>query len=87
MLSDYFGRQICNFLFLQVKIGGVCFLVQCFNFVFEVHTVFGINFMNHSQLIVYHDELIRNHLIRPVLIYFEALGYFLEDHGLGLRLL
>ena len=87
MLRNYFGMHFYNFLFLQVNIKVVYFLIQDFNFVFEVHEVFKTNFMNHNQLIFYQDELIRNHLIRLVPIYCEVLDNLLEDHELGLRLL
>lgn len=87
MLRNYFGMHFYSFLFLPVKIKVVCFLIQGLSFVFEVHEVFKTNFMNHNQLIVYQDELIRNHLIRLVPIYCEALDNLLEDHELGLILL
>jgi hypothetical protein len=87
MPRNYFSMHFYNFLFLLVKIIIVCFLIQYFNFVFEVHEVFKTNLMNHSQLIVYQDELIRNHLIRLVLIFYEALDNLLEDPELDLKLL
>lgn len=87
MLRNYFGMHFYNFLFLLVKIIIVCFLIQDFNFVFEVHEVFKTNLMNHSQLVVYQDELIRNHLIRLIPIFIEFLDNLLEDRELDLKLL
>jgi len=43
--------------------------------------------MNHNQLIVYQDELIKNHLIKLALIYCEALDNLLKDRELDLELL
>jgi len=64
-----------------------CFLIQDFNFFFKVHEVFKTNLMNYSQLIVYKDEPIRNHLIRLIPIFIEVLDNLLEDRELGLNLL
>ena len=87
MLRNYFGKHFCSFLFLQAAIKVICFLIQDLNFVFEVREVFKINLMNHSQLIVYQHKLIKNHLIKLILVYCEVRDNLLEDHELGLRLL
>ena len=86
MLENYFSMHSYSFLFLQVKKEVVHFLVQDFNFFFKVHEVFRKDFMNHSQLIVYQDELVKNHLIKLDLIYSEVLDNLLKYHKLDLRL-
>jgi len=69
MLRNYFGMHFYNFLFLLVEIIIVCSFIQDFNFVFKVHEVFQTNLMNYSQLVVYEDKPIRNHLIRLIPIF------------------